>query len=124
MDTQKVGEKGVELVRKRAWQEAIDTLYGDDVVSVEAQGRDGRSPEIRGIEAVRVKADWWVANMEVHEFKATGPFVAHDRFVVVYDMDFSEKGSPDHIKMSEAAVYTVKEGKIVREEFLPLTSES
>lgn len=124
MDTRQVGEKVVELVRKQAWQEAVDTLYGDDVVSVEAQGRDGGSPEIRGIDAVRVKADWWVANMEVHEFKATGPFVAHDRFVVLYDMDFSEKSSPDHIKMSEAAVYTVKDGKIVREEFLPLAEKT
>ena len=28
--------------------------------------------------------------------------------------------SPDRIKMSEAGVYTVKNGKIVREEFLTL----
>ncbi|MGI8432937.1 MAG: SnoaL-like domain-containing protein [Chthoniobacterales bacterium] len=123
MDTKQVGEKVVELVRKQAWHEAIDTLYGDEVVSVEAQGREGESPEKRGIDAVRAKADWWVASMEVYEFKATGPFVAHDRFVVLYDVDFSEKGKPDRIQMSEAGVYTVKEGKIVREEFLPLAEE-
>lgn len=57
--------------------------------------------------------------MTVDEVKVTGPFVAHDRFVVLYDLEFGEKKSTDRIKMSEAGVYTVKDGKIVREEFLP-----
>lgn len=120
MTTNEVGNKVVELVRKQAWREAIDTLYGEDIVSVESSGREGQSPEKRGIEAVRAKTDWWIASMNVYDFQATGPFVAHDRFVVIYDMEFGEKSSPDRIKMSEAGVYTVKEGKIVREEFLPL----
>ena len=72
---------------------------------------------------MRAKADWWVASMEVYEFKATGPFVAHDRFVVLYDVEFGEKGKPDRIQMSEVGVYTVKAGKIVREEFLPQAEE-
>ncbi len=118
MNTQQVGEKVVELVRKQAWREALDSLYADEIVSVEARGMDGE-PEKRGIEAVRAKTDWWIEKMTVYDLKATGPFVAHDRFVVIYDMDFGEKGSPDRIKMSEAGVYTVKDGKIVREEFLP-----
>ena len=119
MTTSEVGKKVVELVRKQAWREAIDTLYGDEVVSVEARGRDGQ-PEKRGLEAVRAKTDWWIECMKVYDLKVTGPFVAHDRFVVIYDMEFGEKSSPDRIKMSEAGVYTVKDGKIVREEFLPL----
>lgn len=120
MDTKEVGMKVVELVRKQSWREAIDTLYADDIVSVEAQGRDGESPEKRGIEAVRAKTDWWIESMTVHALKVTGPFVAYDRFVVLYDLEFGEKGSAERIKMSEAGVYTVKDGKIVREEFLPL----
>ena len=124
MNTSEVGKKVVELVRKQAWREAIDTLYGDDVVSVEARGRDGEPPEKRGLEAVRAKTDWWVESMAVDDLKVTGPYVAHDRFVVIYELEFGEKNSSDRIRMSEAGVYTVKEGKIVREEFLPLASES
>ncbi len=119
MDTKEVGEKVVELVRKQAWREALDALYADDIVSVEARGMDGE-PAKRGIEAVRAKTDWWIEAMTVYDLKVTGPFVAHDRFVVLYEMEFGEKGAPDRIKMSEAGVYTVKDGKIVREEFLPL----
>jgi SnoaL-like domain len=83
-------------------------------VSVEAT-----APESRGKETVRDKVDWWVNAMQVHSFTASEPFVAHDRFVVQYDADVTEKESKQKRKMSEVGVYTVKNGKIVREEFLP-----
>ena len=57
--------------------------------------------------------------MEVHSFKASEPFVAHDRFVVQYDADVTEKESKQRRQISEVGVYTVKNGKIMREEFLP-----
>ena len=61
--------------------------------------------------------------MEVHSFTAKGPFVAHDRFVVQYDADVTEKNSKKRFQLSEIGVYTVKNGKIVREEFLPFTGK-
>jgi hypothetical protein len=120
MSTEEVAKKVVELVRKQAWHEALNTLYDKNIVSVEARTNDGSSPEKRGMEAVRGKVDWWVDAMEVHSFKANGPFVAHDRFVVQYDADVTDKGSKKRFQLSEVGVYTVKDGKIVREEFLPL----
>lgn len=121
MNTEEVAKKVVELVRKQAWHEALNTLYDKNIVSVEARTNDGSSPEKRGMEEVRGKVDWWVDAMEVHSFKANGPFVAHDRFVVQYDADVTDKGSKKRFQLSEVGVYTVKDGKIVREEFLPLT---
>ena len=114
MTTEEVARKVVDLVRKQAWYEALDTLYDNDIVSVEAT-----EPDSRGKEAVRGKVDWWVNAMQVHSFTASEPFVAHDRFVVQYDADVTEKESKQRRKMSEVGVYTVKNGKIVREEFLP-----
>ncbi len=121
MDTEEVARKVVEFVRKQAWYEALDALYDKDVVSVEANTSDdsGSSPETRGKEGVRGKIDWWVNAMEVNSFKASEPFVAHDRFVVRYDADITDKKSKQRHQMSEVGVYTVKNGKIVREEFLP-----
>ena len=118
MNTQDVANKIVELTRKKAWYDALD-LYDDNVVSVEASGMGGGSPETRGKAGVRGKVDWWVNSMDVHSFDAKGPFVAHDRFVVQYDADVSDKKTKERHKMSEVGVYTVKNGKIVREEFLP-----
>jgi SnoaL-like domain len=118
MSTEQVAKKVVELTRKQAWYEALD-LYDDNVVSVEAYSMGGGSPETRGKEGVRGKVDWWVNAMEVHSFDAHGPFVAHDRFVVQFNADVSDKKTKERRKMSEVGVYTVKNGKIVREEFLP-----
>lgn len=120
MDTEQVAQKVVELCRKQSWKEALDTLYAKDIVSVEARSMDGESPEKRGIDQVRGKTEWWTQNMEVHSVKVGGPFVAHDRFVVQYDIDVTDKNSKKRMELSEVGVYTVKDGKIVREEFLPL----
>jgi len=122
MNTEEVAKKVVELCRKQAWNEAVDTLYSDDIVSVEAQGMEGGSPETHGIAGVRKKVEWWTNSMEVHSSKVSEPFVAHDRFVVQFDVDVTDKESKKRFQMSEAGVYTVKDGKIVREEFLPLLS--
>ena len=119
MSTEEIAKKVVELTGKQAWYEALDTLYDDDIVSVEAFSMGGGSPETRGKEAVRGKIDWWVNAMEVHSFKASEPFVGHDRFVVQYDADVTDKNSKQRRKLSEVGVYTVKDGKIIREEFLP-----
>jgi len=116
MDTKEVAQKVVEFVRKQAWYEALDALYDDNVVSVEA---DPGAPETKGKEGVRGKIDWWVNEMEVHSFKAGEPFVGHDRFVVQYDAEVTNKKTKERRKMSEVGVYTVKNDKIVREEFLP-----
>ena len=120
MSTEEVAKKVVEIVRKQAWYEALDKLYDDNIVSVEAFSAGGGSPETRGKQGVRGKIDWWVNAMQVHSFKASEPFVAHDRFVVQYDADVTDKKSKERRKMSEVGVYTVKNGKIIREEFLPL----
>ena len=118
MTTEEMAKKVMEVVRKQAWYEALD-LYDDNIVSVEASSASGGSPETKGKEGVRGKIDWWVNAMEVHGFKASGPFVAHDRFVVQYDADVTDKGSKKRFQISEVGVYTVKNDKIVREEFLP-----
>jgi hypothetical protein len=120
MNTEEVAKKVVELCRKEAWHEAVDQLYAKDIISVEARSMDGGSPETRGIDGIRGKVDWWINNVELHSSKVSGPFVAHDRFVVQFDIDFTDKESKKRMQMSEVGVYTVQDGKIVREEFLPL----
>jgi hypothetical protein len=123
MNTQEVANKVVELTRKQAWKEALDSLYSKEIVSVEARANEDGSFETRGLEGVHGKTDWWVNNMEVHSVKVSGPFVAYDRFVVQYDIDVTDKNSKKRMQMSEVGVYTVKAGKIVREEFLPLAAK-
>lgn len=121
MNTEEVGKKLVDYCRKGAWVKALDDLYAKDIVSVEAQAGPNMPAEMRGIDQVRGKTEWWEKNMEVHSAKVTGPFVARDTFVVQYDVDVTDKNSKKRMQMSEVGVYKVKDGKVAHEEFLPLT---
>jgi len=120
MSTEEVGTKLVEYCRKGEWMKAVDDLYAKDIVSVESHAMENMPVEMRGIDQVRGKTEWWEKNMEVHSAKVTGPFVARDTFVVQFDIDVTEKASKKRMQMSEVGIYTAKDGKVAREEFLPL----
>jgi hypothetical protein len=123
MNTEEVATKLVELCRKGEWRKALEELYAKEIVSVEAHEMENMPAEMRGIDQVRGKTDWWEKNMEVHSAKVSGPFVARDKFVVQFDIDVTEKGSKKRMQMSEVGIYTVKDGKVAREEFLPLAQK-
>ncbi len=123
MNTEEVATKLVEFCRNGEWMKAIDELYGKDIVSVEPRAMENMPAEMRGIDQVRGKTEWWEKNMEVHSAKVSGPFVARDNFVVQFDVDVTDKASKKRMQMSEVGIYTVKDGKVSREEFLPLAQK-
>ena len=123
MNTEEVATKLVELCRKGDFRGAMESLYAKDIVSVEAHEMENMPAEMRGIDQVRGKTDWWEKNMEVHGAKIGGPFVARDKFVVQFDIDATDKSSKERMQMCEVGVYTVKDGKVSREEFLPLAQK-
>ncbi len=53
---------------------------------------------------------------EMHSGYSTPPIVAGNFFTCTMGMDITLKGQP-RMKMDEVAVYEVKEGKIVLEQF-------
>jgi ketosteroid isomerase-like protein len=123
MNTEEVATKLVEHCRNSEWRKALDELYSKDIVSVEAHEMENMPAEMRGIDQVRGKTDWWEKNMEVHSAKVGDPFVAGDKFVVQFDVDVTDKASNKRMQMSEVGIYTVKDGKVAREEFLPLAQK-
>jgi SnoaL-like domain len=123
MTTEEVGKKLVELCRNREWMKAIDSLYAKDIVSVEPRSMENMPAEMRGLDQVRGKTQWFMDNHDIHGSKVSGPFVARDTFVVKFDIDVTDKASKERMQMSEVGIYTVKDGKVSREEFLPLPGE-
>jgi ketosteroid isomerase-like protein len=123
MNTEEVAKKLVEFCRKGEWMKALDDLYAKDIVSVEAQEMENMPAEMHGLDQVRGKTEWWEKNMEVHSAKVTGPFVARDTFVVQFDIDVTDKASKKRMQMSEVGIYKVRDGKVAREEFLPLAQK-
>jgi hypothetical protein len=97
--------------------EAIKKYYSDKIVSVES-GSSGNIPaEMKGIEAVRGKNQWWLDNHQVHSEEVNGPFVGEKQFAVEFKMDVTQKASGRRFEMREMALYTVEDGKIVHEHF-------
>lgn len=119
MNTEEVGSKLVALCREQKWLDAINSLYAEDVVSVEAQPIGDNPPDTRGLDKVRAKTLWFLDTKEVHSGTLRGPFVARDQFVVQFEVDVTDKASGQRATLSEAGVYTVKNGNVVREEFFP-----
>lgn len=118
--TMEVGKRLVDLCKQGKFKEAMDELYGSEIVSVEAGAPPGQSPRMEGIAAVRGKADWWEKNHEVHSAKVEGPWPHGDRFIARFILDVTAKGGPmagKRMNMDETALYTVKNGKVVHEEF-------
>ena len=121
--TEEVATKLVDYCRKSEWRKALEDLYAQDIVSVEAHEMENMPAEMHGIDQVRGKTDWWEKNMEVHSAKVGGPFVARDTFVVQFDIDVTEKESKKRMQMSEVGIYKVKDGKVAHEQFLPLAQK-
>ncbi len=120
MDTRKIGDKLVSLCSKGKNLEAIDSLYSKEVISVEAMGSPEMPAEMRGIDKIKGKNQWWFENHELHSAKVEGPYPHNDRFAVKFHFDVTPKAGPQkgkRFQMDEVGIYTVKNGKIVREEF-------
>jgi hypothetical protein len=78
------------------------------------------SQRTEGLAGVKKKNEWWESAHEIHGGEAMGPWPHGDRFIVHFKFDVTAKEGPmkgKRMQLDEAAMYTVKGGKIVQEEF-------
>ncbi len=120
-DTMTIGSRLAQLSRAGENMRAIEELYHDDIVSVEAAEYPGMEREMRGREAITGKNAWWLDNHEVHKREIEGPF-AHgdDRFALYITYEVTPKAGPgagQRASFNEVGVYTVTDGKVAREEY-------
>ena len=121
-DTLAIGKQLADMCNQGKNMDAINALYGDDIVSIEAvdSGSADMPQTMTGKDAVLGKNQWWCENHEVHSGKVTGPFPHGDKFILLMDYDITPKCGPmsgQRMQMQEAGLYTVNDGKIVKEEF-------
>lgn len=109
---------------------------GKDLVSMFNSGKLGEieakhwSPKIVSVEGVGVSMAWsgkaaveaknqgWMMDHVIHGASAEGPYVGATGFAVKFRMDVETKSTGERTTMEEIGVYTVQNGKIVREEFM------
>jgi hypothetical protein len=119
-DTLTVGKKLVELCRQGKNLEAVETLYSPNIVSIEGMSSPAMPARMEGIEAIKGKNQWWLDNHDVHSAETEGPWPHGDRFIVRFKYDVTSKAGPmagKRMSLDETALYTVKDGKIIQEEF-------
>lgn len=72
----------------------------------------------RGTKAVEAKNEGWMATHKIHGASAEGPYVGSTGFSMKMKMDVEDTTTGQRTTMQEIGVYTVQNGKIVREEFM------
>ncbi len=109
---QEIGESLVALFNAGKSDEAESTWYHRKIESIEEDGT-----VFEGAKGVAEKGAWWKSTFTVLSMQATGPYVSSTGFTVVYDGRVRSADGTE-IAIREAGVYTVEDGRIVREEFM------
>ncbi len=117
MTTQEVAKRLVELCKKGDFETAQTELFSKDAVSEEPEASSDFDKETKGLEAIKQKGEKWKSMVtEMRGITVSDPVVAGNSFACTMKMDVTMKEGGD-MDMTELCVYTVKDGKIVKEEF-------
>lgn len=116
MTTQDVANRFNELAKEGRFDLIQDELFSADALSVEPAG--SVVPNAEGLAAIKQKGvDFNAMVEEMHGGWCSEPVVGGAFFSVGMGMECTMKGSPERMKMDEVAVYEVRNGKIVKEQF-------
>lgn len=116
MTTQDVANRFNELAQTGQWDQIQNELFADNAVSIEPAHSQGLQT-VEGMEAIRKKGKQFGEMVEeMHGGYSNEPIVAGNHFSLAMGMDVTMKGM-GRMKMDEIAVYEVKDGKIVKEQF-------
>src|SRR6266487_1310749 len=116
MTTQEVANHMYELLKESKWEQVQQELFSDDAESIEPASSPGLQT-VKGKDAIKKKGQDF-SNMieEVHGGYTGQPIVAGNYIAVAMGFDATMKGMGRQ-KMDEIAVYEVRDGKIVKEQF-------
>lgn len=110
-----IAQQFMALVREGKEMAIYDNLMHDRVVSCEGIGSE---LEWRGRESAIAKGGEWMKENKIHGARSEGPYVGATGFTVKYEMDVETIKTGERKHLVEVGVYTVRDGKIVREEFM------
>lgn len=110
-----VGADVVAMFNLGQLHEIEDKWWSPKVTSIEGVGV---ALAWEGRKAVEAKNKGWMEAHTLRSARAEGPFVGATGFAIKFQMEVEEKASGKRTAMEEVGVYEVKNGKIVREEFM------
>ncbi len=110
-----IGADLVAMFNRGQMDEIVRKWYSPKITSIEGIGANFAWD---GLKATIAKGEEWMSDNVIHGASAEGPFVGSTGFAVRYKMDVETKSSGKRQMMDEVGVYTVRDGKIVQEEFM------
>lgn len=114
--TQEVADRLSQLFKEYKWSEAQDELFSEDAESVEPPHAQGLQT-VKGLDNIKKKGEQFNEMVEeMHGGYVGEPIVAGNFIAVTMGMDVTFKGM-GRKKMDEIALYEVRDGKIVKEQF-------
>lgn len=117
MTTQQIANQLADYCRQGKWAAAQEALYANDAISIEPYPTPAFEKETKGLTAIIEKGKKFDSMVEkVHEIRVSDPLVADNSFAFVMGMDITMK-EQGRMNMNELCVYSVKDGKIIAEEF-------
>ncbi len=118
MTTQEVANRFSELAKENKYNAIQNELYADNAVSIEPPHAAAMGLQnVEGLDAIKKKGEAFNSMVEeMHGGYCSEPVVGGNFFSVGMGMDVTMKGS-SRMNMEEIAVYEVKDGKIVKEQF-------
>lgn len=117
MTTKEIADRLIIHCRQAKWEAAQRELYAADAVSIEPYDNPMFEKETKGLENIVAKGRKFDSMIEkLHSISVSDPLVTDSAFACTMGMDVEMKGQ-GRMQMSELCVYTVKEGKIVSEQF-------
>ena len=117
MTTNQIANRLVELCRQGQFETAQKELFAKDAMSIEPQASPAFDKETRGLNAIVEKGKKWETMVEsVNKLEVSEPMVASNSFACTMHMDVTMKDK-QHWDMTELCTYTIKDGKIVVEQF-------
>lgn len=121
-DLVEIGRAFVQAMRDRKGIISVDEMYAEHAQSIEAVVPPVRSFRItKGRGAIKAKRADWLLTHEIQELDVDGPYVhPPNRFGVRFRAEVTQKNTGQRMTLSEIAIYSVEDGKIVLEEFFML----
>lgn len=118
MTTKEIADKLAELCRKGDFEKAQKDLYAEDAISVEPHATPAFEKETKGLKNILEKGEKFNSMVEkMNSMDVSDPIIADNSFAFTMTMDVVMKDMGP-MKMTELCIYEVKDGKVVKEQFV------
>ena len=121
MTPYEIAEKLVTYIRENNYVDAYQNLYHSDFISIEDPLEPNEMMQqtiVSGIEAKLKSSEEWMNSIrEVHDDYTLDPVVTGNVIAIAMGMDITLHDGT-RTQLDEIAVYGVKNGKIIKEQFI------